>query len=67
MASLLKNKVMKNTTNGNTSAYYSYFEEKNGVNPVNEQFKKELNDYMGFVKKKKNQLLKHSEHAPSKV
>lgn len=67
MASSLKNKVIKNLANGNTSAYYSYFEEKNGINPVNEQFKKELNDYMGFVKKKTKKLLKPSEHAPCKV
>ncbi|RNA15266.1 cilia- and flagella-associated 54, partial [Brachionus plicatilis] len=67
MASTLRSKAIKNVTKGNTSAYYSYVEERNGVNPVNQQFEKELNDYMGFIKKKNSGLLKPGEHAPCKV
>ncbi|CAF0930684.1 unnamed protein product [Brachionus calyciflorus] len=67
MASTLRSKAIKNVTKGNTSAYYSYVEERNGVNPVIQQFEKELNDYMGFVKKKNSGLLKPGEHAPCKV
>lgn len=67
MASTLRSKAIKNVTKGNTSAYYSYVEERNGMNPVNQQFEKELNDYMGFIKKKNSGLLKPDEHAPCKV
>jgi hypothetical protein len=67
MASILRSKAMKNVAQGNTSAYYSYVEEKNGTNPVIQQLNKELNDYMGFVKKKNSGQLKPGEHAPCKV
>ena len=67
MAGILKSKAMKNVAKGNTSAYYSYVEEKNGTNPVIQQLEKELNDYMGFVKKKQQGILKPGEHAPCKV
>jgi hypothetical protein len=67
MASILRSKAMKNVALGNTSAYYSYVEEKNGTNPVIQQLNKELNDYMGFVKKKNLGQLKAGEHAPCKV
>lgn len=53
MASILRSKAIKSVTKGNTSAYYSYVEEKNGTNPVIQQLEKELSDYMGFIKKKK--------------
>jgi hypothetical protein len=67
MASILRSKAMKSVAQGNTSAYYSYVEEKNGTNPVIQQLNKELNDYMGFVKKKNSGQLKPGEHAPCKV
>lgn len=67
MASILRSKAIKSVTKGNTAAYYSYVEEKNGTNPVIQQLEKELNDYMGFVKKKNTCLLKPGEHAPCKV
>ena len=67
MATTLRSKAIKNVTKGNTSAYYSYLEEKNGTNPVIQQLEKELNDYMGFVKKKNAGLLKPGEHPPCKV
>ena len=67
MSSILKTKAMRNVCKGNTSAYYSYVEEKTGQNPVIQQFEKELNDYIGFVKKKNAGLLKPGEHAPCKV
>ena len=44
MATTLRSKAIKNVTKGNTSAYYSYLEEKNGTNPVIQQLEKELND-----------------------
>ena len=37
MASILKSKALSNINKGNTSAYYSYVEEKNGTNPVLQQ------------------------------
>jgi hypothetical protein len=67
MATTLKSKAIKNVTKGNTSSYYSYLEEKNGSNPVIQQLEKELNDYIGFVKKKNSSLLKPGEHPPCKV
>lgn len=67
MASILKSKAIKNVAKGNTSAYYSYVEEKNGSNPVTQQLEKDLNDYMGFVRKKNAGQLKPGEHAPCKV
>jgi hypothetical protein len=67
MASILRSKAFKNVAKGNTSAYYSYVEERNGTNPVIQQLEKELNDYMGFVKKKSSGGLKPGEHSPSKV
>ena len=67
MASILKSKALSNINKGNTSAYYSYVEEKNGTNPVLQQLKKELSDYMGFVKKKQDGYLKPGEHAACKV
>lgn len=67
MSSILRTKAIKNVTKGNTSAYYSYMEEASGANPVLQQLDKELNDYMGFVKKKNSGLLKPGEHAPCKV
>jgi hypothetical protein len=67
MAATLKSKALSNLNKGNTSAYYSYLEEKNGVNPVFKQLDKEINDYMGFVIKKNEGALKAGEHAPCKV
>lgn len=67
MASILKSKAFKNVSKGNTSAYYSYVEEKNGTNPVIQQLEKDLADFQGFVKKKNSGLLKPGEHAPCKV
>lgn len=67
MSSMLKSKALAAINKGNTSAYYSYVEEKNGTNPVLQQLDKELNDYMGFVKKKHGNQLKKGEHAPCKV
>jgi hypothetical protein len=67
MASILKSKALSNINKGNTSAYYSYVEEKNGTNPVLQQLEKELSDYMGFVKKKQSENLKPGEHAACKV
>lgn len=67
MASMLRSKAIKNVTKGNTSAYYSYLEEKNGTNPVIQQLDRELSDYMGFVKKKSSGQLKSDEYPPCKV
>ena len=67
MATTLRSKAIKNVTKGNTSAYYSFLEEKNGTNPVIQQLEKELNDYMGFLKKKNSGLLKPGEHPTCKV
>jgi hypothetical protein len=67
MAGTLRHKALTNINKGNTSAYYSYVEEKNGTNPVLQQLEKELFDYMGFVKKKQDGYLKPGEHAPCKV
>ena len=67
MASTLKSKAVANINKGNTSAYYSYVEEKNGTNPVLQQLEKELVDYKGFVKKKHDGLLKKGDQAPCKV
>ncbi len=67
MASSLRSKAIKNLNVGNTSAYYSYVEEKNGTNPVIQQLEKELTDFMGFVKKKNAGLLKPGEHPPCRV
>ena len=67
MATILRSKAVKNVNKGNTSAYYSYVEERNGTNPVIQQLEKELYDYMGFVKKKNAGLLKPGEHPNCKV
>lgn len=67
MATILRSKAQKNVSKGNTSAYYSYVEERNGTNPVIQQLEKELHDYMGFVKKKNSGLLKQGEHPTCKV
>ena len=67
MESVSRSKSIKIVNKGNTSAYYSYLEEKNGTNPVIQQLEKELNDYMGFVKKKNAGLLKPGEYPHCKV
>lgn len=67
MASTLRSKAIKNLGVGNTSAYYSYVEEKNGTNPVIQQLEKELGDFMGFVKKKHAGHLNPGEHPPCRV
>ena len=67
MATILRSKAVKNVNKGNTSAYYSYVEERNGTNPVIQQLDKELQDYMGFVKKKNAGQLKPGEHPNCKV
>lgn len=67
MASILRSKAIKNVSKGNTSAYYSYVEEKNGTNPVIQQLEKDLTDFEGFVKKKYSGLIKPGEHAPCRV
>jgi hypothetical protein len=65
MSSVLQNKVLKTIKKGNTSAYYSYLNEDK--NPVIQQLEKELNDFTGFVKKKRAGLLKEGEHPSCKV
>ncbi len=67
MASTLRSKAIKSINKGNTSAYYSYLEEKNGTNPVIQQLEKELNDYMGFIKKKNAGLSKAEDYPYCKV
>ena len=67
MASILRSKAIKNLTKGNTSAYYSYLEEKNGKNPVIQQLEKELADFIGFVKNKKAGAKSTDEYPPSKM
>lgn len=67
MASILRSKAIKNVSKGNTSAYYSYVEEKNGTNPVIQQLEKDLTDFEGFVKKKNSGLIKPGEHPPCRV
>ena len=67
MTSILRSKAIKNVSKGNTSAYYSYVEEKNGTNPVIQQLEKDLTDFEGFVRKKNSGLVKPNEQAPCKV
>ena len=67
MSTMQKNKAIKNINKGKSSVYYSYVDSENKSNPVIQQFEKDINDYMLYVKKKNFGGLKLSEHPKCKM
>ena len=67
MSTALKSKALKNLNTSQTSKYYAFLEETKGFNPMTQQFEKDLNEYINFVKKFNSGTLKSGEHLRCKM
>ena len=67
MALMHRSKALKNINKEKSQTCYTYEEEVNKGNPIIQQFEKDLNDYMLYVKKKNSGALKKNEHPKCKM